>query len=259
MLVIDICAYVDHACAPEVQNQSAILHQFKTHAHTHAHTHTHTHVHTHIICSHAAAAGDLELTTTGMLVVDICGSRLCSQNQSAILHQFKTRAHRHIHTHVHTNTRTRAHIHVLLQLRETWSSPLLACWSLTYADHACAAEVQNQSAILHQFSTRAHTHIHTHVHTNTHARTHTRYAAAAGDLELTTTGMLVVDTVVPGSKTDGKLESGDILVKVQGQVSEVIGIFSWSIPAPFLVHSWSILVHPGQSAGAGEVNWYCFH
>jgi len=78
-------------------------------------------------------------------------------------------------------------------------------------------------------------------------------------LELTTTGMLVVDTVVPGSKTDGKLESGDILVKVQGQVSEVIGIFSWSIPAPFLVHSWSILVHPGQSAGAGEVNWYCFH
>lgn len=42
--------------------------------------------------------------------------------------------------------------------------------------------------------------------------------AATGDLELTTTGMLVVDTVVPGSVTDGKLESGDILVKIQGQV-----------------------------------------
>jgi len=42
--------------------------------------------------------------------------------------------------------------------------------------------------------------------------------AAQGDIELTTTGMLVVDTVVPGSMTDGKLESGDVLVKVQGQV-----------------------------------------
>eukprot|EP00200_Dunaliella_tertiolecta_P008556 CAMPEP_0202391600 /NCGR_PEP_ID=MMETSP1127-20130417/91921_1 /ASSEMBLY_ACC=CAM_ASM_000462 /TAXON_ID=3047 /ORGANISM="Dunaliella tertiolecta, Strain CCMP1320" /LENGTH=1117 /DNA_ID=CAMNT_0048994043 /DNA_START=31 /DNA_END=3384 /DNA_ORIENTATION=+ len=46
------------------------------------------------------------------------------------------------------------------------------------------------------------------------ARTH----GSAGDIELTTTGMLVVDTVVPGSVTDGKLEPGDVLVKVQGQV-----------------------------------------
>jgi S1-C subfamily serine protease len=40
--------------------------------------------------------------------------------------------------------------------------------------------------------------------------------AAAG--ELRTTGMLVVESVVPGSPADGTIEAGDVLVAVDGQV-----------------------------------------
>ncbi|KAL6760325.1 hypothetical protein V8C86DRAFT_2557091 [Haematococcus lacustris] len=46
------------------------------------------------------------------------------------------------------------------------------------------------------------------------ARTH----GHAGDGELSSTGLLVVDSVVPGSPADGVLEVGDVLVRVNGQV-----------------------------------------
>jgi len=43
-------------------------------------------------------------------------------------------------------------------------------------------------------------------------------AAALPDASpLTTVGMLVVDSVVPGSPADGVLEAGDVLVRVNGE------------------------------------------
>ena len=43
-------------------------------------------------------------------------------------------------------------------------------------------------------------------------------AAGKNDIETTNTGMLVVESVVPGSGSDGKLESGDVLVRISGHV-----------------------------------------
>lgn len=48
-------------------------------------------------------------------------------------------------------------------------------------------------------------------------------AAAAGGPQLHTVGMLVVDSVVPGSSADGVLEPGDVLVRVNGKVRGASG------------------------------------
>jgi hypothetical protein len=43
----------------------------------------------------------------------------------------------------------------------------------------------------------------------------------ASDAHLHSVGLLVVDCTVPGSPADGVLEPGDVLVRVQGEVSRV--------------------------------------
>jgi hypothetical protein len=44
----------------------------------------------------------------------------------------------------------------------------------------------------------------------------------ASDAHLHSVGLLVVDCTVPGSPADGVLEPGDVLVRVQGEVSSVV-------------------------------------